>query len=120
MVDEMLRQMNKKTRYKWTIYINIILFFIIALFLYLLVFDCISVGKFGTEKQLNKLIRNSGINVSVVRSKTKDLSVLQDVIRKGIEGVSAKQISLKYGLEIVLVRDILYEFGLCRKCGSQI
>jgi len=50
MVDEMLRQMNKKTRYKWTIYINIILFFIVALFLYLLVFDCIDVGKFQTGK----------------------------------------------------------------------
>ena len=45
MVDEMIRQMSKKTWYKWSIYLNIILFFIVGVFLYLLIKDCIAVGK---------------------------------------------------------------------------
>jgi hypothetical protein len=45
MVDDMIRQMSKKTWYKWSIYLNIILFFIIGLFIYLLVKDSILVGK---------------------------------------------------------------------------
>ena len=45
MVDEFIRQMSKKTWYKWSIYLNIILFFIIGLFIYLLIKDSISVGK---------------------------------------------------------------------------
>ena len=45
MVDDVIRQMSKKTWYKWSLYINIILFFIIALFIYLLVKDSIAVGK---------------------------------------------------------------------------
>lgn len=45
MVDEFVRQMSKKTWYKWSIYLNIILFFIIGLFIYLLVKDSITVGK---------------------------------------------------------------------------
>jgi len=44
MVDDVIRQMSKKTWYKWSLYINIILFFIIALFIYLLVKDSIAVG----------------------------------------------------------------------------
>ena len=39
MADELFRQIGRKTWYKWSIYINIILFFIIGLFLYLLVKD---------------------------------------------------------------------------------
>ena len=52
MVDEMIRQMSKKTWYKWSIYINIILFFIVALFIYLLVKDSIDVGKYGGDTWL--------------------------------------------------------------------
>jgi hypothetical protein len=44
MVENVLRQTSKKTWYRWSLYINLILFFIVALFIYLLVFDCIQVG----------------------------------------------------------------------------
>jgi hypothetical protein len=52
MVDEMMRNMSKKTWYKWSFYINIVLFFIIALFLYLLVIDSIDYGKLGGDTWL--------------------------------------------------------------------
>jgi phosphatidylserine synthase len=45
MVDEMMRNMSKKTWYKWSFYINIVLFFVVALFLYLLVIDSIKYGE---------------------------------------------------------------------------
>ena len=44
MVENILRQTSKKTWYRWSLYINIILFFIVALFIYLLIIDCIEVG----------------------------------------------------------------------------
>jgi hypothetical protein len=40
MVENRIRQMSKKTWYKWSLYINVILFFIVALFVTLLVRDC--------------------------------------------------------------------------------
>jgi hypothetical protein len=39
MADDFIRQVGRKTWYKWSIYINVILFFIIGLFLYFLVKD---------------------------------------------------------------------------------
>ena len=39
MAEEIIKNVTKKTWYKWSIYVNIILFFIVALFLYLLVLD---------------------------------------------------------------------------------
>jgi len=45
MVDDMIRQMSKKSWYKWSIYLNIILFFIIGLFIYLLIKDSMEVGR---------------------------------------------------------------------------
>jgi hypothetical protein len=53
MVDDMFRQMSKKTWYKWSLYINIILFFIVALFLYLLVRDFMTYKLEGGELWLN-------------------------------------------------------------------
>jgi len=47
MVDNMIRQMSKKTWYKWSFYINIILFFIVGVFIYLLVKDSMAVGERG-------------------------------------------------------------------------
>ncbi len=44
MVENVLRQTSKKTWYKWSLYINLVLFFIVALFIYLLIKDCIDVG----------------------------------------------------------------------------
>jgi len=45
MVDEMMRNVTRKTWYKWSFYFNIVLFFIVALFLYLLIVDSISYGR---------------------------------------------------------------------------
>jgi len=39
MADNIAQRISKKTWYRWSFYINIILFFIIALFIYLLVVD---------------------------------------------------------------------------------
>jgi len=52
MVENMIRQTSKKTWYQWSIYINLVLFFIVALFLYLLVTDCISYGRYGGDTWL--------------------------------------------------------------------
>ena len=49
MVDEMIRQITKKTWYKWSIYLNVILFFIIALMVYFLVQHSIAYGSSGGE-----------------------------------------------------------------------
>jgi hypothetical protein len=49
MVDSIVRQTSKKTWYKWSFYINIILFFIVALFVYLLVIDSIQFGREGED-----------------------------------------------------------------------
>jgi len=52
MVEDMIRQMSKKTWYRWSIYINIILFFIVALFIYFLVKDTSVAAKQGGETWL--------------------------------------------------------------------
>ena len=40
--DNKFRHISRKTWYRWSFYINIVLFFIVALFIYLLVIDCLS------------------------------------------------------------------------------
>ena len=52
MVEDMIRQMSKKSWYKWSLYLNIILFFIVALFTYLLIRDSILVGRVGGDNWL--------------------------------------------------------------------
>jgi hypothetical protein len=52
MVDDMIRQMSKKTWYKWSVYINIILFLIVIIFLYLLVRDSLDYARDGGETWL--------------------------------------------------------------------
>ena len=39
MADDLFRQVGRKTWYKWSIYVNVVIFFIIGLFLYFLVKD---------------------------------------------------------------------------------
>ena len=68
-----------------------------------------------SEKQLNKLIRNSGVNVSSVRNRTKNIEVLPEIILQKLRGLTNRQIALKYRIDLVLVREILYEFGLSQK-----
>jgi len=45
MVENMIRQTSKKKWYKISLYLNIVLFFIVALFTYLLVRDSIDYGR---------------------------------------------------------------------------
>jgi len=45
MVENIIRQTSKKTWYKFSVYINIILFFIIAIALYFLIRDSIIYGE---------------------------------------------------------------------------
>jgi hypothetical protein len=52
MADELFRQIGRKTWYKWSIYINVILFFIIALFLYFLVKDSLLFAREGGDNWL--------------------------------------------------------------------
>jgi fucose 4-O-acetylase-like acetyltransferase len=40
--DNKFRHISRKTWYRWSFYINIVLFFIVALFIYLLVIDCLN------------------------------------------------------------------------------
>ena len=68
-----------------------------------------------SEKQLNKLIRNSGVNVTSVRQQTKDIEVLPEIVLQKLQGMPISEIALKYEVDIVLVRGILYEFGLSNK-----
>ena len=45
MVDNIIRQTSKKTWYKWSFYINIILFFVVAIMLYFVVTDAYNAGE---------------------------------------------------------------------------
>jgi len=45
MVESIIRQTSKQTWYKLSVYINIILFFIVAVALYFLIKDCIVYGE---------------------------------------------------------------------------
>jgi len=45
MDDRTLNQISKKTWYRWSFYINIVLFFIIAIFFYLLIVDSYNAGR---------------------------------------------------------------------------
>ncbi len=49
MVENMIRQTSKKKWYQMSVYLNIVLFFIVALFTYLLVKDSIDYGRFGGD-----------------------------------------------------------------------
>jgi hypothetical protein len=46
-MSEGIIPMGKKTWYRWSFYINIVLFFIVALCIYLLVIDCLSYSCMG-------------------------------------------------------------------------
>ena len=45
MVDQSFRQISKKTWYRWSFYINIVLFFVIAISTYFLILDSYQAGK---------------------------------------------------------------------------
>jgi hypothetical protein len=52
MADDLFRQVSKKTWYKWSIYINVVIFFIIGLFLYFLVKDSLLYARHGGDNWL--------------------------------------------------------------------
>ena len=57
MVDQSIRQISKKTWYRWSFYVNIILFFIIALSITLLISDSFRAGELnisGTKTELSQ------------------------------------------------------------------
>ncbi len=84
-------------------------------------YDNLTISKFLniTQKQLNKLLRNSGIKISVVRRKVeKEKKInehLSDIIEKKLRGMKAKDIAICYEIDLVLLKDVLSEFGLSRK-----
>jgi len=45
MVENIVRQTDKKTWYKWAFYLNIILILIVGVFIYLLIIDSIAYGE---------------------------------------------------------------------------
>jgi hypothetical protein len=45
MVDNLIRQTSKKTWYKLSLYINLVLFFIVAILIYLVVSDAWNAGR---------------------------------------------------------------------------
>ena len=49
MVENIVRQTSKKTWYRWSVYINVVLFFIVALMLYFLVIHSIDYGERAGE-----------------------------------------------------------------------
>ena len=53
MVEDVVRKTSKKTWYKWSLYINIILFLIVAAFIAQLTIDGINYGKIGEEYWLH-------------------------------------------------------------------
>ena len=57
MVDNIIRQTSKKTWYKWSVYLNIILFFVVVLFLALLARDYIIYSSNSTDSWI-ALIQN--------------------------------------------------------------
>jgi len=49
MVEKFVRQTSKKTWYRWSVYINVVLFFIVALMVFYLVRHSIDYGSNGGE-----------------------------------------------------------------------
>ena len=49
MVEKFVRQTSKKTWYRWSVYINVVLFFIVALMIYFLVRHSIEYGQYEGE-----------------------------------------------------------------------
>jgi len=49
MVDNIVRQTSKKTWYKWSVYINIILFFVVAIMLYFVIIHAYEAGVAGND-----------------------------------------------------------------------
>lgn len=55
MVENIAQRISRKTWYKWSFYINIVLFFIIALFICLLVVDAYNAGTVAAQTPTHQL-----------------------------------------------------------------
>jgi heme/copper-type cytochrome/quinol oxidase subunit 2 len=69
MVDNIIRQTSKKTWYKWSVYINIILFFVVAIMLYFVIWHAYDAG---LEKGSDPLGNNTDEMFVLVR----DIAIL--------------------------------------------
>ena len=49
MDDKTFRQISKKTWFRWSFYVNIVLFFIVAISLFLLIIDTYNAGKIAVS-----------------------------------------------------------------------
>ena len=49
MVEKIVRQTTKQAWYRWSIYVNIILFLIVIIFLVMLILDSITYGRLGGD-----------------------------------------------------------------------
>jgi hypothetical protein len=57
-MTESIVSIGKKTWYKWSLYINVVLFFIIALFISLLVIDCLNYSAAGDSYGWLNILRD--------------------------------------------------------------
>jgi hypothetical protein len=73
MVDNIVRQTSKKTWYKWSVYINIILFFIVAMMLYFVIVDAYNAGFIGGNDPLRT-------NTDEMFALARDIAILGVVI----------------------------------------
>ena len=71
MVEEFLRKTSKKSWYKWSFYINVILIFIVAIMLYFVVIDAYNAGTW---------YNNPAIHSQWMFALARDLSILAVVI----------------------------------------
>ena len=68
MVENIVRQTSKKTWYKWSFYLNIILMLIVGVFIYLLVKDSIAYGRKGGDTWLyiTRDVAFVGISLTII------------------------------------------------------
>lgn len=68
MVENIIRQTDKKTWYKWSFYLNIILILIVGVFIYLLIKDSIDYGRNGGDTWLfiTRDVAFIGISLTII------------------------------------------------------
>lgn len=64
MVETWIYQINKKIRSKLSLYINIVMFFIIALFIYLLIVDVYEAGKIASSAAGGDILSQAWIYIT--------------------------------------------------------
>ena len=67
-VENIVRQTTKKTWYKWSLYVNIILFFVVAVMLFFVIMDSYDAGKAH--------VVNAGNNTTQMFVLIRDIAIL--------------------------------------------